>query len=155
MEEERKQAEKSATLAIAKSPSQLTAVETGRDGRFIAYDSGTVLDTKTNLMWASKDNGSDINWANAKSYCLSYRGGGYADWRMPTQNELEGLYDSTVTGYKGHHINNLIELTACCTWASKTRGSEAASVNFNSGKRSWYHQSDAVILRALPVRSGK
>jgi hypothetical protein len=38
-----------------------TAGEVRRDGRFIAYDNGTVLDTKTNLMWAAKDNGSDIN----------------------------------------------------------------------------------------------
>lgn len=33
------------------------AGEKAKDGRFIAYDNGTVLDTKTNLMWASKDNG--------------------------------------------------------------------------------------------------
>lgn len=63
------------------------------DGRFISYDDGTVRDTQTNLMWAAKDNGRDINWANAKSYCEKYRGGGYMDWRMPTQYELAGLYD--------------------------------------------------------------
>jgi hypothetical protein len=67
-------------------PSISGASEIGRDGRFIAYDNGTVLDTKTNLMWAAKDNGSDINWSNAKSYCENYRGGGYKDWRMPTQD---------------------------------------------------------------------
>jgi len=44
-------------------------------------------------MWAAKDSGSDINWANAKSYCKNYRGGGYTDWRMPTQDELASLYD--------------------------------------------------------------
>ena len=46
----------------------VTAGEVGRDGRFIAYDNDTVLDTKTELMWAARDNGSEINWANAKSY---------------------------------------------------------------------------------------
>ena len=71
-----------------------TAGETARDGRFIAYDNGTVLDTKTHLMWAAKDNGRDINWANAKSYCENYRGGGYTDWRLPTQRELMGLFDA-------------------------------------------------------------
>jgi hypothetical protein len=54
------------TFITAKSS---TAEETARDGRFIAYDNGTVLDTKTNLMWAAHDNGSNINWSNAKSYC--------------------------------------------------------------------------------------
>ena len=71
-------------LALAKSPSAvLTAGEAGRDGRFIAYNNGTVSDTQTGLMWAAKDNGSNINWVNAKSYCENYRGGGYSDWRMP------------------------------------------------------------------------
>lgn len=52
---------------MPKRPSQPTAGETARDGRFIAYDNGTVLDTNTNLICAAKDNGSDVNWANAKS----------------------------------------------------------------------------------------
>src|SRR5271157_1154332 len=71
-----------------------SAREKASDGRFIAYNNGTVLDTKTKLMWAVKDNGTDINWADAKSYCNNYRGGGYKNWRMPTQDELTGLYDS-------------------------------------------------------------
>jgi hypothetical protein len=93
---------------VEQRPSQPTAGETGRDGRFIAYNNGTVSDTRTNLMWAAKDNGSDINWANAKSYCENYRGGGYSDWRMPTLDELAGLYDSAVTGKNGYRLTNLI-----------------------------------------------
>lgn len=50
--------------------------------RFMDSKEGFVLDTKMNLMWARENNGSDINWANAKTYCESYRGGGYLDWRM-------------------------------------------------------------------------
>ena len=50
-------------IAISKRPSVITVGEKGRDGRFVAYDNGTVLDTSTNLMWASKDNGNNINWA--------------------------------------------------------------------------------------------
>jgi hypothetical protein len=101
-----------ADSAGADSPS--TGREIGRDGRFIAYNNGTVSDTRTNLMWAAKDNGSNINWANAKSYCENYRGGGYSDWRMPTQDELAGLYDAGKT-YKcncGHdaHLTELIRL---------------------------------------------
>ena len=56
---------------------------------------GTVLDTKTNLMWAARDNGSDIRWPDAKKYCEGYRAGGYTDWRMPTQEELWSLIDRT------------------------------------------------------------
>jgi len=84
-----------ATVATHKQPElQPTTGETARDGRFIAYSNGIVSDTRTNLMWAAKDNGSGINWANAKSYYENYRGGGYTDWRMPTQDELAGLYDA-------------------------------------------------------------
>jgi len=75
-------------------------VEIGRDGRFIAYDNGTVLDIKTGLMWASKDNGEDINWKDAKKYCENYRSGGYTDWRMPTWDELAGIYNKNRSGYK-------------------------------------------------------
>jgi len=35
--------------------------ETGRDGCFIAYRNGTVMDTSTGLMWAARGNGEDIN----------------------------------------------------------------------------------------------
>lgn len=77
-------------------PSAPRGSEIRRDGRFIVYDNGTVLDTRTNLMWAAKDNGSNINWQNAKEYCENYRGGGYTDWRVPTQDELAGLYDRSI-----------------------------------------------------------
>ena len=118
-EERRKIEAERQQLAMVKRPPQTTVKETARDGSFIAYDNGTVLDTRTNLMWAAKDNGSDINWANAKSYCENYRGGGYTDWRMPTQDELAGLYDKAKT-YKSDcgydvHLTELFHLT--CTWA--------------------------------------
>jgi hypothetical protein len=134
-----------------------------RDGRFIAYDNGTVLDTQTNLMWAAKDNGRDINWANAKSYCEKYRGGGYTDWRLPTQDELAGLYDLGKTQrneaypYLSYplHLSESIDVTACCPWAAETHGSDAASFIFNDGGRTWFLRSDSYDNRALPVRSGR
>ena len=153
---ERKQAKKITTLAMAKRPA---SEETGRDGRFIAYSNGTVLDTKTNLMWAAKDNGADFNWQGAKSYCENYHGGGYSDWRMPTQDELAGLYDGAKTyksdcGYRAH-LTKLIRLTCSWAWASETRVSDAANFDFDGGDRYWIHQSSDNSSRALPVRSGK
>jgi len=138
---------------VEQRPSPSSGSEIGRDGRFIPYNNGTVLDTRTNLMWAAKDNGSNIIWSNAKSYCENHRGGGYSDWRMPTQDELAGLYDSAVTNR--YSLTNLIELTACCPWASERSGSEAALFNFETGKRLWPSQYGYYYLRALPVRSGK
>jgi hypothetical protein len=132
-----------------------------KDGRFIAYDDGTVLDTQTNLMWAAKDNGRDINWANAKSYCENYRGGGCTDWRLPTQHELIGLLDANKSqkaecGIPTIHIaTDLIYLTCWWVWGSETRGSDAAGFHFGKGPRSLMPQSHDSFSRALPVRSVK
>lgn len=134
------------------------AGETGRDGRFIAYDNGTVLDTKTNLMWAAKDNGSDISFTNARSYCENFRGGGYTDWRMPTLDELADLYDRGKT-YKADcgeiHLTKLIRLSCDVVLASETRGSEVGGLEFFGGKRMWLKQSINLFQRALPVRLAK
>lgn len=146
--------------AVGQRPSVSASRETARDGRFIAYDNGTVLDTWTNLMWAAKDNGGNINWAIAKSYCKNYRGGGYSDWRMPTQNELAGLYDQSEHPHKSDcgydvHLTALIHLTCPISWASETRESEAAVLDFLGGAQPWYNQSGNFNFRALPVRSVK
>ena len=145
--------------ASKKAEKMLTLKEIGTDGRFTAYDDGTVLYTRTGLMWAAKDNGNNINWVSAKSYCENYRGGGYTDWRMPTQDELAGLYDAgkTYTSDCGDnvHLTELIRLSCYWTWASETRGSEAAYFNFSDGNRLWLPQSIVIYYRALPVRFGK
>ena len=150
-----------ATKSVASTPiaKEIGPKEAGKDGHFVAYANGTVLDTRTNLMWAARDNGSNINWANAKSYCENYRGGGYTDWRMPTQDELARLYDAGKSyksdcGYTAR-LTELIHLTCTPPWASETRGSDAAFFDFYVGKRLWYPQSGAYNLRALPVRAGK
>ena len=124
--------------------------ETGRDGRFIAYINGTVLDTKTNLMWASKDNGQNITWEDAKNYCGSYDGGGYTDWRMPTIKELSGIYDSKQNNY--YHVTELINITACCLWTSETWGREALYFVFHSGLQNWGYKVGLGGSRVLPVR---
>jgi hypothetical protein len=114
-------------------------------------------------MWAAKDNGRDIEWQDAKFYCENYHGGGYKDWRMPTLDELEGVYDkrkarpAACTDRNGIHIaTELIDVTCLCLWASETNSStdEAAIFDFGPGIRSAFN-SQQVLCRALPVRSGK
>ncbi len=123
--------------------------EIDRDDRFIAYDDGTVRDTETGLMWAAKDNGEDLDWYDAKKYCKNYTGGGYADWRLPTLDELEGLYKTKT---------RLIERTGWWLWSSeykKTKdGSLAAFCNFSNGARNWDHPDSSNYGRVLPVRGG-
>jgi len=124
--------------------------ETTRDGQFIAYDNGTVLDTKTNLMWMARDNGAALSWPAAKSYAGTFHGGGFADWRLPTLAELEGLFDKAKTaksfcpsavdelGQAANdvHLTGLIRLTCTREWTSQERSDKPGSVtifDFHSG----------------------
>ncbi|HAJ25808.1 MAG TPA: hypothetical protein DCG53_00930 [Syntrophus sp. (in: bacteria)] len=149
-------------LLVLCLPGAVLAGEIARDGRFIAYDNGTVLDTKTNLMWAAKDNGSDINWANAKSYCENYSGGGYTDWRMPTKDELSGLYDANKSLPSAcepnaiiHVITDLLDLTGYWVWAFATGLSGNAGYGFNNGTQAWDPHYLGSCTRVLPVRFAK
>src|SRR5215472_11615544 len=47
-------------------------------------------------MWTGKDNGSDVDWNQANAYCSNLQLAGYSDWRLPTVEELEGIYDASV-----------------------------------------------------------
>lgn len=137
------------------------AREKARDGRFIAYDNEAVLDTRTNLMWAAYDNGSDLNWKNAKSYCNNYRGGGYNDWRMPTQDELATLYDASKLRLNDNRVEihvatMLIDITSGFLWASDTRAARAAYFCFfREGIPGWEEKLFVNSMRVLPVRSAK
>ena len=163
LEEERQKLEtEKKQMASIKPPIPAMSKELRRDGRFIAYDNGTVLDTKTNLMWAAKDNGYMIKWSDAKKYCEAYRGGGYTDWRMPTADELAGLYDQSKNQKdesrpepgNGVHLNDLIDLTHSVIWASDKRGvDEVAYFNFSYGSKMWWHEHSRNDAHAIPVRS--
>jgi len=154
------------TFIVAKSS---PAGEKARDGHFIAYDNGTVLDTRTKLMWAEKDNGSALSWSDARSYCKDYRGGGYTDWRMPTTDELSGLYDAAISTKtddgRTDHLTKLIHLTSGVIWTSESSVLPHASAvshadtsfifSFTRGKRFSVRSESAMSNCALPVRSAK
>ena len=52
-------------------------------------------DPSTGLMWAAKDNGGDITWGNAMKYCQNLGLAGYSGWRLPSVDELQGIYDGS------------------------------------------------------------
>ena len=116
--------------------------------RYIDNGNGTITDTKTGLMWASKDNGSKINWQDARSYCQNYNGGGHTDWRMPTLKELAGLYDKKKP--RKHRTTPLIKLSNQYIW-----GVETAPFTFIYGRRGFVDQSLTDGGRTLPVRNTK
>ena len=144
---------------ITNNYSQNTGINVDSDNHFIVNNNGTVLDTRTNLIWAERDNGENISWANAKSYCENYRGGGYSDWRLPTLDELASLYDESKSRkYNAYdlpiHLTDLISFSFCYAWASGRCGELAEYFDFRNGRRA----CDSQYLggtRALPVRLDK
>jgi hypothetical protein len=148
---------------VGSPPTVTGPKEINRDERFIAYDNGTVIDTLYGLMWAAKDNGSGINWNDAKYYCENYRGGGFTNWRMPTNQELEWLYEPS-RGYlvtpkniskNIAHLTNLIQLSMYFVWSIKDSASGNNMIDFTRGIQNKFSDNDAIWLRALPVRSVK
>jgi OOP family OmpA-OmpF porin len=123
------------------------------DERFTKIDADTILDNQTGLMWASHDNGQDIGWLDAKRYCEEYRGGGFADWRMATEKELQTLYVEGKKNSAGYFITELISLTNCCLWSTDVSMNSAWIFSFKTGNRPWGYQADTYQLRALPVRT--
>ena len=131
------------------------------DGRFIAYDNGTVKDTKTGLMWAAKDGGKAIDEADLKTYFENYRAGGYDDWRMPTIDELEEIYDEGTENKHGYHLTKLIDLAGEWVWGLDGRdlgtsfgfidGSTAVAFFDGPGSGAWYQAKKAGGGGARPL----
>jgi len=62
---------------------------------------GYWIDPAIGLIWTAKDNGNDIAWGNAVKYCRNLKLAGYSDWRLPTIDELENIYDGS--GFTAPH----------------------------------------------------
>jgi len=137
--------------------------ETAKDGRFIAYDDGTVLDTKTSLMWAAEAEASSITSYGANTFAENYHAGGYKDWRVPTQDEMLGLYNpdkSILPGNGGgkplHVATELIRIDDDCYRADPAPGTASAGLIgtpifcFRDGKST---STIGRLFKVLPVRS--
>jgi hypothetical protein len=89
-------------------------------------------DPNAGLMWALRDNGSDISQTGALNYCRNLSLGGLRDWRLPEIDELAQIYDASVVSgsgtYNGNrydlHVKGGIEMTGICGW-SATRGNRS------------------------------
>ena len=108
--------------------------EIGREEHWVAYDDGTVVDTKLGLMWPS-ESGKTMKWDDAKAYCENYEGSGYTDWRLPNGVELESLYDvwlkPTVGRFKWgrYYLTKYIQLQQCCPWTTDLKSRDPKKTN--------------------------
>jgi hypothetical protein len=125
-------------------------------------------------MWAAKDNGKEVTWHSAVSYCRNLRLAGYSDWRLATLDELASLVDKSAPAPErvgdietfyfnvGRHVRGNLTLKGD-PWSSnrdKDRFGhpygDGAFFDFVNSKPSWDLQDFRNTRYALCVRgSGK
>jgi uncharacterized caspase-like protein len=123
--------------------------EVSSDGRYKKSRAGVILDTKTNLEWFVGPD-QDTTWDAAKSWTdgLTVDGGG---WRMPTIEELRGLYQS---GKGSRNMEPLFVTNSWYIWScDDVTSSSARGVNFGSGYDGSYDRYDSDGTRGFCVRA--
>ena len=130
--------------------------------RFVA-EGDAVRDTSTGLVWAARDNGADIDAAGAAAYAKAYRGGGHADWRLPTIDELAAISAQNLAhkdkkdctkGKNSLLISPLVHLSCGLAWSSTTTTSGQSAFGFISGTPRVSKPTEKKNYRALVVRKG-
>ena len=76
------------------------STETKQGKRFVDNGDGTVTDRDCNLMWKQtdgfQDNSKFMHWYDCRDYIIRLNDqnfAGYQDWRFPTLEEAQSLYD--------------------------------------------------------------
>jgi hypothetical protein len=112
----------------------------------------TWTDPKTSLTWTREDNGDDVNWEEAAVYCQNLQLGGYSDWRLPSIEDLAGLYDRS-QNVKGQRVKGDISLTGW-SWSGDrgTTPGDAWLFLFRFGVRASFPIAESSHLRAFCVR---
>ena len=112
-------------------------------------------DPATGLTWAKKDNGSDATYSQAGEYCRNLTLGGRTGFRLPTIDELSGIFVWSKAGQPGLHPKGGISLSWPGVWSS-TEGNnsdEKWAFSFYNGSRGSSEIGPGHINRALCVRS--
>jgi hypothetical protein len=148
-------------LVIATAGAQARAQnQTPANVAFVAPVGWT--DPATGLTWTMADNGANIDWNQAIAYCSNLRLGGYSDWRLPTIDELQGIFDIGINvpgqwpdgSAATWHVKGNLHLTAGFQWSSTPKNAGEAWYLFfdRGGGRYPRHHSDSKSMRALCVR---
>jgi len=143
-----------AAVRVSAAAERLRLAQESRAQRLLAQ--GVVI--RGDLIWTRRDNGQDVNQFEARSYCETCRLGGFEDWRMPTIEELRGLYDpGNVVQVKNiafdAYIASPFEVSFPCCISSTMHGSSALYFCFNNGQEGWGPPMERSGGRVRCVRS--
>ena len=137
------------------------------DGRFWDYGQ-VILDRKTQLMWFKQDywqlEGKHLNWYEAQEYLNKVNNKkyyGYSDWRLPTPEEAESLYQRRKRNLDKDgdkfFIDRIFPIGAgWATWTSKENGKNAVVVSYKD--EGWTGMEDKIegteaFLRPVRIAS--
>ncbi len=78
-------------------------VRSVKQGRFVVNADGTVLDSKTGLMWMGENtnDGLEMTFESALNVCDTLTFADYSDWRMPSRNEMISLLEAFIEDREG------------------------------------------------------
>ena len=65
----------------------------GPSSSFRDLGDGTVLETRTGLVWQQQDDETTRIWRQAREYCTELELAGFTDWRLPEREELGTIVD--------------------------------------------------------------
>ena len=113
-------------------------------------------DSRTGLVWTKSDNGSDINWEQADSYCTNL------GMKLPTIAQIQALVVRdpamhSACGDRTCKVSTQFRLTGSRFWSDNIQRAEwilANSVNLESGRSTEFFANLPTGMRALCVRGG-
>lgn len=134
------------------------------DPRFRDNENGTVTDLQEKLVWEQKDSYQSqkkwLNWNDAQNYIRKLNEqefGGASNWRLPTRDELESLYDENKSVPWNYywtknevHIDPIFGNSNCCYWSSEEISEEMAW-GFNFIRGDDYPSMKGGIQKSLTV----
>jgi hypothetical protein len=97
----------------------------GGEDRWRNLGNGILQDGRTKLEWLQDDNGDDIDWNEAKSYC----DGRHDRWRLPSLQELKSIYDEHASGVRCAQaickVSSRFHLTGTWFWSATQVGRDS------------------------------
>ena len=105
-------------------------------GRFTVQNDGTVLDTRTGLVWQQAVPSEPFTWSEAKSHCAGTPTGlPPGHWRLPSIKEIQTIVDDSRPS-PAIDPKAFVHATADNFWSSSPEAGSTSSawrINFHGG----------------------
>lgn len=131
----------------------LSFISVAQAGTYVDNKDGTIFDTRSNLMWQQRDDGTERVWEAAVKYCDDLELAGQSDWTLPKIFMLEGVLDSG----QSPTIDPIFSVKPSYYWSStesRTTKQSAKYVNFFYGNTYTYSKDNTYYALCVRDASG-